>query len=102
MLASIDGIKDRTDAENLERSKLWIDRSALPAAADDEIYVEDLVGLPVHDTCGHHVGSVKSVENYGAGDLLDVSLTSGQNILVPYTPEALQGDKIVTTIEDWI
>lgn len=102
LLATIDGIKDRTDAENMERSKLWLDRAALPDTDDDEIYIEDLIGLHVEDISGTTVGTVKSVENYGAGDLLDIALTNGQTTLIPYTPEMLDGDKIITAIEEWL
>jgi 16S rRNA processing protein RimM len=63
----------REQAEALRGLELYIPRDALPAAADDEFYLVDLIGLAARDRSGAVVGSVTAVENFGAGDLLEIA-----------------------------
>ncbi len=75
IVAAVDGITDRNDAEKLRGTKLYVDRDALPAANDDEFYYEDLIGMNVIDAQGAAIGLVLGVDNFGAGDLLDIRKT---------------------------
>lgn len=62
--------KEEWDA--MKGVKLHVPRSALPPPDEDEFYVEDLVGLVVMDLAGTRVGTVRSVQDFGAGDLVEV------------------------------
>ncbi len=65
---------------------LHVPRAALPAADADEYYVEDLVGLDVRDGSGQTAGQIRAVQNYGAGDLLEVEITGRPGtVFVPLT-----------------
>src|SRR5438046_9938523 len=58
----------------------------LPAAAEGEFYHADLIGLAAVDPEGKRIGEIVAVQNYGAGDLLEVRLAgSGKTELVPFT-----------------
>ena len=81
-----EGIADRSAAEALRGSLVEVDRSALPLLEQGEYYHADLIGLPAEDGQGNHVGTVVAVENYGAGDLLEVELEGGRRSLVPFRP----------------
>lgn len=96
-VARFDGIGDRSAAEALRGSLIEVDRSALPPLEEGEYYHADLTGLPVVDREGNAVGAVVAVENYGAGDLLDIQLLDGKNSLIPFRPGIadLQDGKIV-------
>jgi 16S rRNA processing protein RimM len=84
------GVDDRSAAEALNGTDLFVDRSALPAdLADDEYYHADLVGLAVHDEGGNTIGRVSAVQNFGGGDILDITLSSGKEALVPFTAAAV-------------
>jgi|SRR5579884_1385811 len=83
-VASIEGVTDRTSAEALRGSLVEVDRSALPPLQDGEYYHADLIGLPAFDRDGTRVGSVATVENYGAGDLLEIETTEGKRLLIPF------------------
>ena len=83
-VARLDGIADRSGAEALRGSLLEIDRSALPPLEQGEYYHADLIGLPAVDTGGNSVGSVVAVENYGAGDLLEIEAEGGKRSLIPF------------------
>lgn len=80
----VDGVSDRNAAEALRGTKLYIDRCALPKAQEGEYYVEDLKGLGAVDISGNNVGIIRSVQNFGAGDLLDIKSHGGQDFYIPF------------------
>lgn len=94
--------------DGLKGTLLHIHRDDLPEAGDDEIYIDDLVGLAVQDVAGGAIGAVKAVHNFGAGDLIEVTPTAaGKTVLVPFTqvdvPEVdlAAGHIVVATLELW-
>ena len=82
-------ITDRTAAEALRGTVLTVPREALPPLADGEYYHADLIGLPVVDTDGAAVGTVIAVENFGAGDILEIEKPDRRTFMVPLTPAAV-------------
>ena len=92
MIAEIDTGWTREELINRRGTKLFVSRDALPPADadDDEFYIEDLIGLAAHLEDGSKLGDVTAVQNYGAGDLLDIRLEgSSQIIVIPFTKEAV-------------
>ena len=85
-VARFEGVDDRTAAEALRGSLVEIDRAALPPLEDGEYYHADLIGLPCADRDGRVLGSVVAVENFGAGDLLEVAGEDGRRSLIPFKP----------------
>lgn len=83
-VARFEGIGDRGAAEALRGSLVEVARSALRPLEDGEYYHVDLIGLAAVDPQGKAVGSVVGVENYGAGDLLDVELENCRRSLIPF------------------
>ena len=65
-------VKDRTAAEKLRGTALTVPREALPALADGEYYHADLIGLPAISTDGTALGTCIAVDNFGAGDVLEI------------------------------
>ena len=49
-------------------------RSVLPPADEDEYYHSDLVGLSAIAPDGEPLGEIVTVQNFGAGDLLELRL----------------------------
>ena len=84
-VARFEGIDDRSAAEALRGSLIEIDRSALPPLEEGEYYHSDVIGLSALDHDGKPVGKVIAVENYGAGDLLEIELEGGRTSLIPFT-----------------
>jgi 16S rRNA processing protein RimM len=83
-------IETREQAEAARGLKLYIPRAALPEPEDeDEFYVADLVGLSVVDLDGAPLGRVRSVRDFGAGDLLEIEPTAGESWWLPFTREAV-------------
>lgn len=86
IIARVSGVADRTAAEALKGTELWIERDRLPPAEDGEFYHIDLIGLDAVSPDGTAVGTIVAVQNYGAGDLLEIRLLSSrQTELVPFT-----------------
>ena len=84
-VARFEGIDDRSAAEALRGSLIEIDRSALPPLSEGEYYHADLIGMPAVDRQGEPVGRVAAVENFGAGDLLEIEAEGGKRSLIPFT-----------------
>jgi 16S rRNA processing protein RimM len=83
-VARFEGVGDRSAAEALRGSLVEIDRAALPPLEDGEYYHADLIGLTCVDRAGESVGTVLCVENFGAGDLLEVETPEGKSALIPF------------------
>jgi 16S rRNA processing protein RimM len=77
IVARVAGINDRTSAEALRGTKLYIERERLPEAAASEYYHADLIGLRAVAPDGTELGKIVAVQNFGAGDLLELQLASG-------------------------
>lgn len=83
-------VKDRNAAEALAGTELFVDRSALPDDGDDdEFYHADLVGLEVRDETGAVLGKVHAVHNFGADDILELTLEGRRGVLVPFSQAAV-------------
>ncbi len=93
----IEGIADRSAAEALRGSLVEVDRSALPPLEEGEYYHADLIGLACVDREGRALGRVVAVENYGAGDLIEVETGDGKRSLIPFKAgiAEMDGEQIV-------
>lgn len=83
-VARVIGITDRTQAESLTNIELYVPRARLPAPEEDEYFLSDLVGCAVVTTEGAPYGTVTAVENFGAGDILDIRLVDGEATMLPF------------------
>ena len=73
-------------AEALKGTELYVARDRLPPAAEGEFYHWDLIGLAAHNAEGRRIGEIVAVQNYGAGDLLEVRLTgTAATQLIPFS-----------------
>ena len=82
-------VKDRTAAEKLRRAELTVPRAALPPLGEGEYYHVDLIGLPVISESGEAVGAVVAIEDFGAGDVIEIERPGGRRFMVPMTPQAV-------------
>ena len=90
LIARIKGITTRNAAEALNRTKLYVPRERLPARETDEWYHADLIGLVAIGRDGNEIGTVVAVQNFGAGDLIEIKRTGGgATVLVPFTRDTV-------------
>lgn len=89
VVARLKGVTTREDADALKGVEFYVDRDRLPDMGDDStFYYEDLIGLVAINENGSALGQVVAVQNFGAGDLLEVRpATGGATVLVPFTQE---------------
>lgn len=89
VLVKLEGVKDRNAAEALKGVKLMAPKSALPeTVGEDEFYISELIGLRAEGVNGEVLGAVKGVADFGAGDIVEISMETG-SLLVPFTKEAV-------------
>lgn len=88
--ATISGVVTKEDADALRNVALYAERSAMPAPDDDEYYYADLIGMTVVDTGGAVLGTVKTVVDHGAGDLLEITPPgTPETVFLPFTQAAV-------------
>lgn len=85
VIAKADGIEDRDTAEALRGLRLYVPRSRLPAAEEEEFYHADLIGMDAVDPDGRSIGRVAAVLNFGAGDLLEIARSGQEPMVLPFT-----------------
>ncbi len=90
LVARIAGVEDRDAAQSLRGVRLYVARAALPEPEEaEEYYQADLIGLVAEDPQGRPLGTIAAVENYGAGDFLEIQPPEGAPLLVPFTKAAV-------------
>jgi 16S rRNA processing protein RimM len=86
LVARLKGVADRKAAEALTNLRLYVAREKLPAPAQDEFYIADLIGLAAETPAGDALGTVKAVHNFGAGDLIEIEpVDGGATVILPFT-----------------
>jgi 16S rRNA processing protein RimM len=82
-------VADRNAAEALRGTTLTVPRSALPPLGEGEYYHADLIGLPAQTPDGEALGQVVAIDNFGAGDVIEIERSTGKRFMVPMRAEAV-------------
>jgi 16S rRNA processing protein RimM len=94
LVARAKEVATREEAEALRGLGLYVPRDLLPPPDEDEFYLADLIGLAAVTPAGEPLGRIKSVQNFGAGDLLEIAPDTGATWYLPFTLEAVPEVKI--------
>jgi 16S rRNA processing protein RimM len=90
LIVKFKGVDDRTTAESLRGIEMFVERSLLDnAIEEDEFLYEDLVGLSVSDETGEDWGTVSGVFNFGGGDVVEIKGPDGRLRMIPFTKAAV-------------
>ena len=90
VIARAEEVATREQAEALRGLRLFVTRASLPEPDEDEFYLADLVGMAAETPQGERLGVIKSVQNYRAGDLLEIDPGEGHPTwMLPFTREAV-------------
>lgn len=89
-LAEVAGVTDRNAAETLRNTELWLGRERLPTLADNEYYIADLIGLNAYDEEENLLGVITAVDNFGAGDLIEISPPEKESFYLPLGGETIK------------
>jgi 16S rRNA processing protein RimM len=82
-------VTDRSAAEKLRGTVLTVPRSAMPPLGEGEYYHADIIGLAAQTAEGEPLGTIVGIENFGAGDVLEIEGPDGRRSMVPMTIEAV-------------
>lgn len=96
-------IGDRNAAEALRGVEITVPRSALPPLAEGEYYHVDLIGLPCVSDAGEALGHIVTVENFGAGDILEIERPTEPNakprrFMVPIHAATIEADQAIIDV----
>ena len=102
---SFSGIADRSTAEALKGTELFVARSQLPAPGEEEFYHADLIGLEAQDSEGRMLGKVAAIHNYGASDVIELVRPDGDSVLLAFTRETvpvidIAGGRVVVAVPE--
>lgn len=106
-VARFEQVADRNGAEALRGTALTVPRSTLPPLAEGEYYHADLLGLAAVSDTGEPLGTVIGIENYGAGDVIEIERppeddVPGKRFMVPMRAEAVpewDADRLVVSVD---
>jgi 16S rRNA processing protein RimM len=85
LIVRVADVADRDAASALAGTRLYVARARLPAPDADEFYHADLIGLRVAAPDGAALGTIRTVDDFGAGTLLELALADGRAVMVPFT-----------------
>ncbi len=88
-VARIADVADREAASALSGVRLFAEREAFPVPEDDEFYHTDLLGLRVENREGQCLGSIRAVHDFGAGNILEISLSPGGSLVLPFNRQVV-------------
>ena len=82
-------VPDRNAAERLRGTELTVPRSALPPLEEGEYYHADIIGLACVSTTGEPLGIVVAIDDFGAGDVIEVERPDKKRFMVPMRAPAV-------------
>ena len=82
-------VTTRNAAEALRGTALTVPRSSLPPLADGEYYHADLIGLACVSTSGEVLGTCIAIDNFGAGDVIEIERPDSKRFMVPIRADAV-------------
>jgi 16S rRNA processing protein RimM len=85
LVATLEGITTREQAERLNGIELYVAREKLPDAGENEYYHADLIGLAAVTPTAQPLGRVVAIHNFGAGDIIEIAPPQGASMLLPFT-----------------
>jgi 16S rRNA processing protein RimM len=88
LVARLEGVDDRTAAERYKGQLIAVPRSELPEQEEGEYYWSDLIGLKVLNLAGEELGTVDTLLETGANDVLVVKGGSGE-LLIPFIEDVI-------------
>lgn len=78
----------REEWQTLKGTEMSVSRQAMPDTEEDEFYIDDLVDMKAIDSeTQEEIGTIKSVQDYGAGDILEIARKGVANLMIPLTEE---------------
>ena len=87
LIGKLQELTTRNSVEKLKGKKIFTDKVNLPKIKKDQFYVSDLVDCKVKTLNNKLLGSIINVDNFGAGDLINVKQINGKSFYIPMNQE---------------
>jgi 16S rRNA processing protein RimM len=87
VLAKLEGIEDRSQADEIVGRQLYIKSNQLPQLDEGEYYWSDLIGLTVVSLQSEALGKIESMMETGANDVM--VLSGDRERLIPFVMEEI-------------
>jgi 16S rRNA processing protein RimM len=94
IIARFAEITDRNAAEAARGTELTVPREALPPLTEGEYYHADIIGLACISESGEALGTCVAIENFGAGDVIEIERPTTKRFMVPVSAVAFEGQLI--------
>ncbi|MES2338041.1 MAG: ribosome maturation factor RimM [Pseudomonadota bacterium] len=96
-------VGDRTAAEALRGTELTVPRTALPPLGEGEYYHADLLGLSATSEAGESIGTVVAIDNFGAGDVIEIERPDKRRFMIPMNATAVPrwDDRALVVADGW-
>lgn len=91
VICRADEVSSREQAEALRGLEISVSRDQLPAAAEDELYQADLIGLLALTPDGADIGQIIGFHNFGAGELVEIKPADATSFFTPFGAPHLIG-----------
>jgi 16S rRNA processing protein RimM len=89
-IVAIDGVDDRSAAEEFRGAQVCLPRELIPEPDEDEYFLADLVGCLVHDVAtGDVIGRATAAQAFPANVVVTIQLDAGETILAPLVDDAM-------------
>tara|TARA_B100000579_G_scaffold106783_1_gene85059 strand:- start:298 stop:804 length:507 start_codon:yes stop_codon:yes gene_type:complete len=88
VIVHLENFFTRTDVEKLKGKKIFSKSTSFPKTEKNQYYFKDLIGCSVNLLDGNIIGEVISVDNFGAGDLIEVKMNR-RKIYIPLDKDNL-------------
>jgi 16S rRNA processing protein RimM len=103
IIARFAEITNRNAAEAARGTELTVPRNTLPPLAQGEYYHADLLGLSCLSTNDEALGTCVAIENFGAGDVLEIERHDGKRFMVPMRVEAVpEWGEVIVVDSAWV
>ena len=107
-IASVEGIANKEEADELRGDRLYVTRDVLPAPAEGQYYDADLIGLHAFDAEGKDYGKVLAMHDHGAGAFLEIGTGKKDSFMLPFkdafvpTVDLNAGKIVILVPEGWL
>ena len=87
IIGKIVNYKSRSEVEKIKGNKIYTNKKNLPKTKKNEFYISDMINLKVKNLNHKILGKVININNFGAGDLINVENSKGESFFIPMDKE---------------
>ena len=90
VIVKFKGIDNINDVEKYRKKSLYVTRENAVKLKKDEYFIADLIGMKVSTDEGEELGTLSDVMQTGANDVYVISMTDGEEVLVPAIKQCIE------------